>query len=52
MKCDICSKTLAETFLKKLIGGYVKDEKGKKHPICRECQKQFRTKEKLLEQLK
>jgi len=52
MKCDICKKTLAETFLKKIIGGYVKDEKGKLHPVCRECQKKLRSKEELLKALK
>ena len=51
MKCDICKKTLAETFLKKIIGGYVKDEKGKLHPVCRECQKKLRTKDELLKNL-
>lgn len=52
MKCDVCNKTMAETFLKKIIGGYVKDKKGKMHPVCRECQKQLQSKEKILEQLK
>ncbi len=52
MKCDVCGKTLAETFLKKIIGGYVKDEKGKMHPICRECQKKLQTKQEILKHLK
>lgn len=52
MKCDICGKTLGETFLKKIIGGHVKDDKGKLHAVCRECQKKFQTKKKILEQLK
>jgi hypothetical protein len=52
MKCDICNKTLAETFLKKIIGGYVKDAKGKMHPICRECQKKLGKKEEILKVLK
>jgi hypothetical protein len=52
MKCDICGKTLGETFLKKIIGSYVKDSKGKMRPICRECQKKFLTKEELLKQIK
>lgn len=52
MKCDICSKTTAETFLKKIIGSYVKDAKGTLHPVCRECQKKLQTKEALLKELK
>lgn len=52
MKCDVCGKTMGETFLKKLIGGYVKDSKGKLHPVCRECQKKFISKEELLKQIK
>jgi hypothetical protein len=51
MKCSICGKTIAETFLKKIVGGYVKKE-GKLHAVCRECQKQFQTKEKLIENIK
>ena len=52
MKCSICKKTLAETFLKKIVGAYVKDDKGKLHPVCRECQKTLRTKEEILKELK
>lgn len=52
MKCDICGKTIGETFLKKIIGTHVKDEKGKEHPICHECQKKLQTKKKILEHLK
>jgi len=48
MKCKICSKKVDETFLKKLIGTIIKDEKGKKHPVCFECQKKFPTKEEVL----
>jgi len=51
MKCDICKKAMAETFLKKIIGSYVKDAKGKLHPVCRECQKKLKTKEEILKQL-
>ncbi len=52
MKCDVCSKDLAETFLKKIVGGYVKDAKGKMRPVCRECQKKLRTKEEILKHIK
>ncbi|MCX6708233.1 MAG: hypothetical protein NTW67_01095 [Candidatus Woesearchaeota archaeon] len=51
MKCDICKKTLAETFLKKIVGSYVKDKKGGLHPVCRECQKKLQSKEELLKNL-
>ncbi|MBI4146549.1 hypothetical protein HY489_04390 [Candidatus Woesearchaeota archaeon] len=51
MKCSLCSKDLAETFLKKIIGSYVKNAKGKLLPVCRECQKKFPTKDALLKQL-
>ena len=51
MKCEICKKPVANTFLKKIIGTYVKDERGKKHLICFECQKKFRTKNEILEKL-
>lgn len=51
MKCSVCKKTLAETFLNKIIGTYVKDEKGKLHAVCHECQKNFGTKEELLKQV-
>ncbi|MDD5087123.1 MAG: hypothetical protein PHV16_05220 [Candidatus Nanoarchaeia archaeon] len=51
MKCEICKKRIDETFLKKIIGTYVKDEKGKKHSICFECQKKFPSKEELLKNI-
>jgi hypothetical protein len=51
MKCEICKKKIEETFLKKILGTYVKDEKAKKHAICFECQKKFPNKEELLKHL-
>jgi hypothetical protein len=48
MKCDICKNKIEETFLEKMLGSYVKDAKGKKHLICSECQKKFKTKEEML----
>jgi hypothetical protein len=51
MKCEICKKRVKETFLKKIVGTYVKDEKGKKHLVCFECQKKFPSKEELLKQI-
>ena len=52
MKCEICNKNIGETFLGKILGTIVKDEKGKKHTICFECQKKFQTKEKALVEIK
>lgn len=51
MKCEICKKNIEETFLKKLVGTYVKDAKGKKHAVCFECQKNLGSKESILEKL-
>ena len=50
MKCEVCKKGIEETFLKKIIGTYVKDPKGKRRAICPDCQKKFPAKEKLLKQ--
>ena len=52
MKCDICGNKVAETFLKKIVGSVVKDEKGKKHFVCSNCQAKFKTKEDMLKQIK
>ena len=51
MKCELCKKAIAQTFLGKIIGTYVKDAKGKPHTVCFECQKKFRTKADILKQL-
>ena len=52
MKCEICGKKIEMTFMEKIIGTYVKDEKGKKHLVCFECQKKFNDKAKILENIK
>lgn len=52
MKCEICSSRIEETFLKKIIGTYVKDSAGKKHLVCFSCQKKFVNKDKILKELK
>ena len=39
MKCELCKRQVLTTFLKKIVGSYVKDSKGKKHLICSLCQK-------------
>ena len=51
MKCEICKKKIEEIFLNKLKGTYIKDEKGKKHTICFECQSKIKDKEKILERI-
>ncbi|MBW3002117.1 MucR family transcriptional regulator [Candidatus Woesearchaeota archaeon] len=51
MKCEICKNKIGETFLNKPLGTYVKDEKGKRHIVCFECQKKLKTKEELLKHL-
>ncbi len=52
-KCDICGNKIAELFLGKIKGTIIKKAKSnKQYFICFECQKKFRTKEKLLETLK
>ena len=51
MKCEICKKEIGKTILNKMIGTVVKDEKGKKHYVCADCQKKFGSKENLLKQL-
>ena len=38
MNCTICKSKINETFLRKIIGTYVKDDKGKKHAVCQNCQ--------------
>lgn len=52
MKCAICSRKIEETFLKKILGTYIKDKKSKKQAVCFECQKKFPKKEDLLSNLK
>ena len=51
MKCEICKKNVEETFLKKKLGAYVKDEKGKLRFICGECQSKLPNKADVLKQL-
>ena len=51
MKCKICSKNIETTFMNKILGTYIKDDKGKKHVVCFECQKKFKDKKEILENL-
>jgi len=50
MKCDSCKKKMEETFMNKIVGTIIKDQKGKKHNICPECQKKH-SKEELLKKI-
>jgi hypothetical protein len=52
MKCEICKKNIETTFMGKILGTYIKDEKSKKHTVCFKCQKNLKTKEKILENIK
>ncbi len=52
MKCEICSKGIAATFLDKMKGTYVKDPKGKLRSVCFECQSKLKGKAELLQQMK
>ncbi|MEK6963816.1 MAG: hypothetical protein AABX70_05280 [Nanoarchaeota archaeon] len=48
MKCELCKKTIEETFLKKILGTYVYTKEGKKktkHSVCPTCQKSVPTEE-------
>jgi len=52
MKCDICGNKIEETFLKKIVGTYVRDSKGKRKAVCAECQRKLKGKEELLAALR
>tara|TARA_Y100000310_G_scaffold345782_1_gene469815 strand:+ start:13640 stop:13870 length:231 start_codon:yes stop_codon:yes gene_type:complete len=52
MNCEICKRKIGTTFLKKILGTYIKDSKGKKRVVCFECQKKFSEKALILQQLK
>ena len=49
MKCDLCGAKMEETFLKKLVGTYIKKGR-KKHAVCPACQKSY-TLEEIREKL-
>lgn len=50
MKCEICHKKIEKTFLGKIKGTIIYDDKHKKHYICPECQKKY-SKEEILEKI-
>ncbi|MBI2137383.1 hypothetical protein HYU12_02580 [Candidatus Woesearchaeota archaeon] len=51
MNCEICNGKIGRVFLGKIAGTYVRDGKGKKRAVCFECQKKFKDKSLLLENL-
>lgn len=52
-KCAICGGQIQELFLEKIKGAIIQRKGSKKHyPICFSCQKRWKTKEELLEQIK
>ena len=50
MKCEVCDGKIETTFLNKVLGTYIKDSKGKRHLVCKNCQKTSK-KEELLTKL-
>ncbi|MBU0471873.1 MAG: hypothetical protein KKF65_04560 [Nanoarchaeota archaeon] len=47
MKCDVCGKKVEITFLSKVVGAYMKNDKRKKKLVCSECQKTYSKKDLL-----
>jgi len=52
VKCSICKIQIEKTFLDKLLGTYLKDDKGRMLAVCFECQKKFPTKAEQLSNMK
>ncbi|MCM2325759.1 MAG: hypothetical protein NDI94_04795 [Candidatus Woesearchaeota archaeon] len=52
MKCIICKNTIETIFLNKILGTYIKDQKGKRQVVCFECQKKFSSKSDMMAQIK
>ena len=51
MKCELCKQQVGETFLKKVIGTFIKDAKGKQHLVCAKCQNKHPKKSDVLKKL-
>jgi len=51
MKCAICSKNIETIFLNKIVGTMMR-KNSKKHYVCADCQKKYKTKEELLNTIK
>lgn len=50
MKCEICKDEVGEIFLEKKLGTFIKKE-GKKYLVCSNCQKNLKTKDKIIDAL-
>jgi len=50
MNCAICKNKIAILFLQKIKGTYIR-KSGKKHAVCFDCQKKFKNKQELLNNL-
>ncbi len=51
MKCEVCGKGIAKTFLDKVNGTYIRDAKGKQRLVCFECQSQLKDKTAILDKI-
>jgi len=52
VKCSICKNQIKELFLEKLKGTIVKKaNSSKKYEICFECQKKFKSKERIIKEI-
>ncbi|MDK2849593.1 MAG: hypothetical protein PWP03_600 [Candidatus Woesearchaeota archaeon] len=52
LKCEICNSKIERTFLGKILGTVIKDERGKLHYVCSNCQAAFNNdKVKMLEEI-
>ena len=47
MKCELCKASIEEIFLGKIKGTIIKDEKGKHHMVCFDCQRKLNKQEML-----
>jgi len=51
MKCSICGKSIETIFLNKIVGTMIR-KNSKKHHVCADCQKKYKSKEEILNTLK
>ncbi len=42
MKCAVSGKTIQETYLKKILGTFIKDENGKRFVVSNEIQHEYK----------
>ena len=51
MRCRICRKAVEETFLKKILGTYIKDKKSNKQVISKGSPKKMKKSEEILKKI-